>query len=388
MAIIKLTKTNIENIPYPLSGQKFYHDTDLSCFMLTVGKKTKTFFVQASISGKLSRIKIGRYGVYTAEQARMCAKEMFIDISKGINPKEKERDEKTKNITFEVVLNEYIKNSRRLKERTKKNYRDILNRHVPDWMKKPLSQIKKNDVIERHTRIGLTQGEYVANATMRILRTLFNYAKATYEICPDNPVEHLSRTKSWYKEEKRQNYIKAKDIPIFFDAVNKLPNQTYRDFFLLILFTGLRRNEAAKLKWEDINFENRTLIIEETKNGRKHELPLSNFLFNLLSTRFTASNKDTKWVFSGTGKTGHFIEPKKGIAQILEQTGITFSTHDLRRTFITIAESIDLSDFTLKRLLNHKSNDVTAGYIIHNVDRLREPMEKISQRIILQANAK
>ena len=82
------------------------------------------------------------------------------------------------------------------------------------------------------------------------------------------------------------------------------------------------------------------------------------------------------------------MEPKKGIAQISDQTGITFSTHDLRRTFITIAESIDLSDFTLKRLLNHKSNDVTAGYIIHNVDRLREPMEKISQRIILLANAK
>lgn len=388
MARLKLTKTNIENIPYPLSGQKFYHDTELPCFMLTVGAKTKTFFVQTPILGTLSRIKIGRYGIYNVEQARIRAKEILLDIDKGIDPREKERDEKAKNITVEIVLNEYIKNSRKLKDRTKEDYKYILNLYISDWMRKPLNQIKKNDIVERHTKIGTTHGKSVANTTMRILRTLFNYAKATYEICPNNPVEHLSRTKTWYKEERRQNHIKSKDLPAFFDTVNKLPNHTYRDFFLLILFTGLRRNEAAKLKWQDINFENRTLVIEETKNGRKHELPLSNYLFDLLSTRFTAPNKDPQWVFSGTGKTGHFIEPKKGIAQISEQTGIIFSTHDLRRTFITIAESIDITTITLKRLLNHKSNDVTEGYIIHNVDRLRAPMEKISQRIILLANVK
>lgn len=50
--------------------------------------------------------------------------------------------------------------------------------------------------------------------------------------------------------------------------------------------------------------------------------------------------------------------------------------------YITLAESIDISVYALKRLVNHKmSNDVTAGYIINDVERLRAPMERITNHI-------
>lgn len=65
-----------------------------------------------------------------------------------------------------------------------------------------------------------------------------------------------------------------------------------------------------------------------------------------------------------------------------------FTLHDLRRTFITIAESLDIPADALKRLLNHKmSNDVTAGYIINDVERLRAPMQKISDYILKTVGA-
>lgn len=49
----------------------------------------------------------------------------------------------------------------------------------------------------------------------------------------------------------------------------------------------------------------------------------------------------------------------------------------------TIAESIDISAYALKRLVNHKmTNDVTAGYIISDVERLRKPMQQISSQLI------
>jgi integrase len=62
--------------------------------------------------------------------------------------------------------------------------------------------------------------------------------------------------------------------------------------------------------------------------------------------------------------------------------------HDLRRTFITVAEGMDISTYTLKRLLNHKDRrDVTAGYIVLNVERLREPMQRIATFILRAAGA-
>ena len=43
-----------------------------------------------------------------------------------------------------------------------------------------------------------------------------------------------------------------------------------------------------------------------------------------------------------------------------------------------MAESLDLSHYALKRLLNHRmTGDVTAGYISRNVERLRAPIVAI-----------
>lgn len=53
--------------------------------------------------------------------------------------------------------------------------------------------------------------------------------------------------------------------------------------------------------------------------------------------------------------------------------------HDLRRTFITTAERLDIAAYALKRLVNHKSgNDVKSGYVVMDTEWLREPMERIA----------
>jgi integrase len=70
---------------------------------------------------------------------------------------------------------------------------------------------------------------------------------------------------------------------------------------------------------------------------------------------------------------------QKALKYLNETSDIKFSFHDLRRTFITVAESLDISSYAIKRLVNHKSgSDVTEGYIIANHDRLREPMQRIT----------
>jgi integrase len=91
----------------------------------------------------------------------------------------------------------------------------------------------------------------------------------------------------------------------------------------------------------------------------------------------------SKFVFPGEGQTGHLTEPRRGVDAVTAATGIKFTCHDLRRTFITIAESLELSAYALKALVNHKrsSSDVTGGYIIMSVDRLREPVQRIADAI-------
>ena len=85
------------------------------------------------------------------------------------------------------------------------------------------------------------------------------------------------------------------------------------------------------------------------------------------------------FVFTGRGVKGYMDDPNKQMKLVIEGSGVVFTPHDLRRTFITVAESLDISAYVLKRLANHKmTNDVTAGYIIGDAERLREPMQRLT----------
>jgi integrase len=136
-----------------------------------------------------------------------------------------------------------------------------------------------------------------------------------------------------------------------------------------------------------VDFRGRTVTLRDTKNGEDHTLPLSDFLVELLERRKTES--DQGFVFPGEGSTGHIVEPRKQMEKVTAISGVAFTLHDLRRTFITIAESIDIPAYSLRRLLNHKMrNDVTAGYIITDVERLRRPMHQIADFILKAAGVK
>lgn len=82
-------------------------------------------------------------------------------------------------------------------------------------------------------------------------------------------------------------------------------------------------------------------------------------------------------------KLGDIYEPKKAVNRVVELSGVSFILHDLRRTFATIADSLDLPAYALKRLLNHKMNDnVTAGYIMKDIEPLRKPMQQVANFIL------
>ena len=93
------------------------------------------------------------------------------------------------------------------------------------------------------------------------------------------------------------------------------------------------------------------------------------------------------YIFQASRSDGPLTDPRAWIDKVADQSGVPFTLHDLRRTFTTVAESLDIPMYTLKRLLNHKMDkaDVTAGYIVSDVERLRGPMRQISEYLLRQA---
>ena len=398
---MKITKLVVDKLPIPQAivknrtVQKRYYDDTMKGFGVRVTSGgSRAFFIEKLVNRKLRRITIGRYPELTVEQARKQAQKLLGQIATGIDPLAERREKKARGVTLQESFDAYLKARKALKPLTILDYTRLMKQVFSDWKNKPLLDITKDMVAKRHLDYG-ARSPARANSAMRFLRALFNFAAGEYEdtqgrsLILENPIKRLSHTRAWYRVDRKQTLIKTHELPAWFKAVMGVKDERstgkssiLRDYFLLLLFTGLRRQEAIELTWDRVDLKAKTITIKDTKNRQSHALPMSDFLFDLFESR-KAEQLNSPFVFPGDGKTGYNVEPRKVMKKIIDQSGVTFTLHDLRRTFITIAESLDIPAYALKRLLNHKmTQDVTAGYIVMDVERLRKPIQLITDHIV------
>lgn len=399
---VRITKTYVDSIKPPAHGQTFHRDRELRGFAVRVtAKGAKAFVLEKRVHGKVRRYTLGRYPDLTVEEARKAALQLLGQIASGIDPRAEAEQARVRGITLTEAFADFRKARKNLKPKTLYDYERFVLVAFKDWQERRLVDINREMVQRRHAKLGSERGPAYANLAMRFLRALFNFAIARYEdaqgqsLIADNPVARLTRTRAWYRVERRRRVIKMHELPAWFAAVQALrqradqPDAAGRpsqdalvgDYLLLCLFTGLRREEAASLRWEQVDLADRTLVLPDPKNREPLLLPLPDYVVTLLRTRQAVS--DSRFVFPGSGRRGHLVEPRKSMARVIQASGVEFTLHDLRRTFITVAESLDLPYYAIKRLVNHTlSGDVTAGYIISDVERLRAPMQRICDHLL------
>jgi integrase len=398
---IKITKAFVEDQNTP--GK--YKDSELRGFGVRIRGRRKVYIVENNVKGQHNPIcvTIGPHNVLSTEQARTEAKRLLALMCQGINPNEQKRQtrqdqaaekqrtaaiRKARGVTLRSVLDDYLQSRSNLKTNTAYVYKCTLRGSLGDWLDMPISDITKDMIENRHREISNAGKKGAANHVMRILRALLTYASVKYSdengapLIQTNPVRRLTEIRAWHYLPRRQSIIKTHQLRGWMAAVNSLDNEVVRDYLLTLLFTGLRKNEAAQLRWCDVDLEERTLKIDDTKNREPHMLPLTNYLYGILANRWQRHEGD--YVFPGLRTTTHIDDCRNHVAIVAKESGVPFRLHDLRRTFITIAESLDIPYYAIKRLANHRDgSDVTIGYVIADVERLREPMKKIT-RFILQ----
>jgi integrase len=341
--------------------------------------------VESKVNGRTCRTNIGRTDLLPLHEARKKALATLSEMAEGKDPNARKRKDSGARITVQEAFDAFFEARSHLSPHTVDSYKRGLNSHLADWRKREMRSISRKMVMERHRRIGDKHGKPGANLTMRAFRSVYNFTAATQEEFPPNPVLILRQAGAWFKETRRRTLISASDLPKWWQAVMDEPDYA-RDYLLVTLLTGMRRREVARLRWENIDLAECVISVPQTKNGDPLDLPMSAFLYDLIIERRQATN-GSPWVFPGIGTTKHLHEVKRFIDRVEERSGVRATSHDLRRTFSTIAESLDIPHYALKRLLNHRTDsDVTGGYIVHTPDRLREPVERVAQRILELAN--
>lgn len=400
----KLTKAKIEALlaPDPSGTPQVHWDSTVTGFgVLCSGKSNvKSFVVQRENRKKIPRRTIQRLDRmaknWSLDEMRETAKDWLRQIGDGIDPSGKISDP-NKNMTLQGALDSYIQFKKNLRPATVADYKATITRYLSDWLDLPLQDISADMVEARHREIKeqvaganakreksnwLVSGDASANSAMRVLRILYNHATPRVPDLPPNPVTRLKG--GWFDVKRRKRKVEKSELPAFWAALGDLPNSIHGDYLRLILFTGFRRSEAASLMWADIDLAEKVIHIpeERTKTGDQLDIPMSDITHSLLTAR-RGIGTDGPWIFPANAASGHIEEPRFALDEVEKICGIKISVHDLRRTFITVAESCDIAAYALKALVNHTlgGQDVTAGYISMDTDRLRKPMQKVADRL-------
>jgi integrase len=384
-----LTKTLVEGLKHPDRGQAFAWDDSIKGFGVRVTPGGKTFILDRKPKGRSIRLSIGRFPAWSVQQAREEARRLTVEMDKGVDPRQRQRDQEEAGVTLAEVFERFM-SERELKDRTRADYRRYLEHYLPDWKDKAISRIDAEMIMARYKKVAASSsGGAQASSAMRFLRSVMNFAQATYgrAVIDKNPVASITAKKAWLRENARTDHLRTHEVKPFVEALRDLPNPIMGAYLETVLLTGARRSEAATLRWKDVDFRSKTLTFHDTKNHTDRTIPLTERVAELLNLMAEQRLAGSPYVFSTVAKSGrptHIVEPRKAMARANEAAGSAVTVHGLRRSFATILESLDCPGYPLKALLGHSlKGDVTSTHYTQlSVERLRPWLEKYEQHVL------
>jgi integrase len=163
------------------------------------------------------------------------------------------------------------------------------------------------------------------------------------------------------------NNMKTEDltedqISRLFEAIEKDDHEHAGSMMLMALFTGMRRGELFKLRWDHIDYNRGFINIVDPKGGPSQTIPMNPPAKELLQYH---PRSDSPFVFPGRGGNQR-RNISEAVRKIRDNAGLleTFRPlHGLRHTYASaLASSGQVDMYVLQKLLTHKSPLMTARY--------------------------
>lgn len=390
---IKLTKAVVEALE-PADKVLLIHDAELPGFGLRITPAgAKAWIVERKVSGKTVRLTVGRVGIMPLPDARAAGLRMLASLADGDRPQAKAAVV-TLFRAFEDYVRERTSVTPGLKPRTVRDYR-ILFQHLADWHATPVAEITRPMVRDRHAALTAKPSPATANRVMRVLSAVMNYAVDNDDYqgaLASSPVTVLKQRRLWNRERRRTSHLDAHTLPAWWALVDDVDAEKWpdrwdvvQDYWRFLLFTGMRSAEAARLMVSGVDLARGLIGVGDMKNRDDFATPVGPWLLDLLRRRVAyACEIGSQWVFPAPHRDAGHTASAHDIRYILNaKHGLEWTPHDLRRTFATVLDSLEVSRYVVKRLLGHRLGaDVTAGYIVTDIDRLRPIMTRLESRML------
>ena len=172
----------------------------------------------------------------------------------------------------------------------------------------------------------------------------------------------------------------------WFKEVRNISNPIISAYLQCLVLTGARRNELTTLLWKDVDFKWKSLTIRDKVEGVR-TIPLTPYVETLINSL----PKTNRFVFSSpAASSGHIEEPRKQHTRAVKNAALPpLSIHGLRRSFITLAEWVEVPAGIVAQISGHKPSAVQEKhYIQRELDLLTLWHIKIENWILKESNVK
>ena len=269
--------------------------------------------------------------------------------------------------------------------------------YFSDWLERPIREITRQAAETRFLEVRETKGQASASMGFRVLSTLCTWAQAdqvgSEPLMLENPCDVIKQKRYDRSVAPRTSFLNDQQIDQllhYVEDVRRFPTpelfaskdgvkQQSLNYVLLLLFTGLRKEEGLRLRWADVDFRAKVFIAKNTKNKTDHVVPMSFYVYRIFKDQKAIAGESAFVFPSEKSEVGHMTSTKKQLAKIVEASGVSFMLHDLRRTFSTHAARHGIEYEAIKRALNHRGTGVTAQYIQATVETVRPVFEAVAR---------
>ncbi len=271
----------------------------------------------------------------------------------------------------------YLELSRNDKENNllrKKRVVNTLTKYMGDYRLDKITPF----IIEKFRNERKTK-DNIKNSSMNVDVITLNhiYSTAIREgLIEKNPCSDVKKLKI---DQSKDRILSIHEISTLFENLNN----KYRLMVMFGIFCGLRLGEVISLKWEDINFEEKMLIVKQFKTGKIVTVPLAGFLLEeLLKYKITCNSKthlfDTRRINAAIGS-----QYSKFFANKFIKFGIHGATfHTLRHSYATYQSQTGTDLTTTSSLLGHSSLAMTSRYSHSQLETKRKAVDSVSDFIL------
>ncbi|AKH38225.1 MULTISPECIES: tyrosine-type recombinase/integrase [Nitrosomonas] len=418
MSKIKLTAGRIASFQCPIDKpQAFLWCNEVYGLGVraTPNSERKRYIFQSKVKGQTMRVTIGDVCMWSIPEAQAEARRLQILIDQGHDPRElKAQEEAAKqaeakaiklkerreSITVQTVWDEYIEARRPFWSEL--HYRDhtkvmhpggkarsrsseltvpgslasLANLRLIDLTAQRIEEWAKTEAIKRPTRTRLS---------VRLLRAFLFWCGKHFvyqEIVTTNPAQNRSIKEITGKPKAKNDVLQREQLPAWFKSVQQIQNPVISVYLQSLLLTGARREELAQLRWEDCDFQWKSLTIRDKVDGQR-VIPLTPYVSHLLSQL----PRRNQWVFSSpTATSGRLTEPAIAHRKACVIAGVDLTIHGLRRSFATLSEWVEMPAGIAAQIQGHKPSGVREkNYIRRPLDLLRMWHVKIEAWILQEA---